>query len=77
MRCTALIWTLTACRWSRQMTIIFCREMWNPRRIGTMANELTVRVERPVIPAMSWNKGEVQKNLDELLAAYTGRVYTP
>lgn len=42
-----------------------------------MTNELTVRVERPVIPAMSWNKGEVQKNLDELLAAYTGRVYTP
>lgn len=42
-----------------------------------MTNELTVRVERPVIPAMSWNKDEVQKNLDELLAAYTGRVYTP
>lgn len=42
-----------------------------------MTNELTVRVERPVIPAMRWNKDEVQKNLDELLAAYTGRVYTP
>lgn len=42
-----------------------------------MTNELTVRVERPVIPAMSWNKDEVQKNLDELLSAYTGRVYTP
>lgn len=42
-----------------------------------MTNELTVRVERPVIPAMSWNKDEVQKNLDEMLAAYTGRVYTP
>lgn len=42
-----------------------------------MTNELTVRVERPVIPAMNWNKDEVQKNLDELLAAYTGRVYTP
>ena len=42
-----------------------------------MTNELTVRVERPVIPAMCWNKDEVQKNLDELLAAYTGRVYTP
>lgn len=42
-----------------------------------MTNELTVRVERPVIPAMSWNEEEVQKNLDELLAAYTGRVYTP
>lgn len=41
-----------------------------------MTNELTVRVERPVIPAMSWNEEEVQKNLDELLAAYTGRVYT-
>lgn len=41
-----------------------------------MTNELTVRVERPVIPAMSWNKDEVQKNLDEMLAAYTGRVYT-
>lgn len=42
-----------------------------------MTNELTVRVERPAIPAMRWNKDEVQKNLDELLAAYTGRVYTP
>lgn len=42
-----------------------------------MTNELTVRVERPVIPAMSWNKEEVQQNLDELLAAYTGLVYTP
>lgn len=42
-----------------------------------MTNELTVRVERPAIPAMSWNKEEVQKNLDEMLAAYTGRVYTP
>lgn len=42
-----------------------------------MTNELTIRVERPVIPAMSWNKDEVQKNLDEMLAAYTGRVYTP
>ena len=42
-----------------------------------MTNELTVRVERPVIPAMSWNKEEVQQNLDEMLATYTGRVYTP
>lgn len=42
-----------------------------------MTNELTVRVEHPVIPAMRWNEEEVQKNLDELLAAYTGRVYTP
>lgn len=42
-----------------------------------MTNELTVRVEHPVIPAMNWNKDEVQKNLDELLASYTGRVYTP
>lgn len=42
-----------------------------------MTNELTVRVERPVIPTMNWNKDEVQKNLDELLASYTGRVYTP
>ena len=42
-----------------------------------MTNELTVRVDRPVIPAMRWNKEEVQQNLDEMLAAYTGRVYTP
>ena len=42
-----------------------------------MTNELTVRVERPVIPAMSWNKEEVQQNLDEMLATYTGRVHTP
>lgn len=38
-----------------------------------MTNELTVRVERPVIPAMNWNKDEVQKNLDELL----GLLYRP
>lgn len=42
-----------------------------------MTNELTVRVQSPVIPAMSWNEEEVQRNLDEMLAAYTGRVYTP
>lgn len=42
-----------------------------------MENELTVRVERPAIPAMSWNKDEVEQNLDEMLAAYKGRVYTP
>lgn len=42
-----------------------------------MENELTVRVERPAIPAMSWNKDEVERNLDEMLAAYKGRVYTP
>jgi len=42
-----------------------------------MTNELTIRVQNPVIPAMSWNKDEAQKNLDEMLAAYTGRVYTP
>ena len=38
-----------------------------------MTNELTVRAQNPVIPAMSWNKDEVQQNLDEMLAAYTGR----
>ena len=42
-----------------------------------MENELTVRVERPAIPAMSWNEAEVERNLDEMLAAYKGRVYTP
>lgn len=42
-----------------------------------MQEELTVRVERPAIPAMSWNKDEVERNLDEMLAAYKGRVYTP
>lgn len=42
-----------------------------------MENELTVRVERPAIPAMSWNKDEVERNIDEMLAAYKGRVYTP
>lgn len=41
-----------------------------------MENELTVRVERPAIPAMIWNKDEVQQNLDEMLEAYKGRVYT-
>lgn len=47
------------------------------RRFLQMENELTVRVQNPVIPAMSWNKDEVKQNLDEMLAAYTGRVYTP
>lgn len=42
-----------------------------------MTNELTVRVQNPVIPAMIWNKDEVQQNLDEMLASYTGLVYTP
>lgn len=42
-----------------------------------MQEELTVRVERPAIPAMSWNKDEVERNLDEMLEAYKGRVYTP
>lgn len=42
-----------------------------------MTNELTVRVQSPVIPAMSWNEEEVQQNLDEMLEAYTGRIYTP
>lgn len=42
-----------------------------------MTNELVVRVERPELPALRWNQSEVQQNLDEMLAAYTGRVYTP
>lgn len=42
-----------------------------------MTNELSVCVQIPGIPAPSWNKDEVQKNIDEMLAAYTGRVYTP
>lgn len=42
-----------------------------------MTNELTVRVQSPVIPPMSWNEEEVQRNLEEMLEAYTGRIYTP
>ncbi len=42
-----------------------------------MTNELAVRVERPELPAIRWNEDEVQQNLNEMLAAYTGRVYTP
>lgn len=41
-----------------------------------MQEELTVRVERPELPAIRWNEAEVQQNLTEMLAAYTGRVYT-
>ena len=41
-----------------------------------MTNELTVRVEHPELPAIRWNETEVQQNLTEMLAAYTGRVYT-
>ena len=42
-----------------------------------MTNELTVRVEHPELPAIRWNEAEVQQNLTEMLATYTGRVYTP
>lgn len=42
-----------------------------------MQNELTVRVEHTELPAIRWNEDEVQQNLTEMLAAYTGRVYTP
>lgn len=42
-----------------------------------MQEELTVRVEHPELPAIRWNETEVQQNLTEMLAAYTGRVYTP
>lgn len=42
-----------------------------------MQEELTVRVEHPEMPAIRWNETEVQQNLTEMLAAYTGRVYTP
>lgn len=42
-----------------------------------MQDELTVRVEHPELPAIRWNETEVQQNLTEMLAAYTGRVYTP
>jgi hypothetical protein len=41
-----------------------------------MQEELTVRVEHPELPAIRWNEAEVQQNLTEMLAAYTGRVYT-
>lgn len=39
-----------------------------------MQEELTVRVEHPELPAIRWNEAEVQQNLTEMLAAYTGRV---
>lgn len=42
-----------------------------------MQEELAVRVEHPELPAIRWNEAEVQQNLTEMLAAYTGRVYTP
>lgn len=38
-----------------------------------MQEELTVRVEHPELPAIRWNESEVQQNLTEMLAAYTGR----
>lgn len=42
-----------------------------------MQEELTVRVEHTELPAIRWNEDEVRQNLTEMLAAYTGRVYTP
>lgn len=55
------------------MTIILLTE----RSLQKMTNELTVRVEHPELPAIRWNEDEVRQNLTEMLAAYTGRVYTP
>ena len=37
---------------------------------------ITVRVQAPAIPEPEGNLDEVQANIDSLLAAYTGRVYT-
>lgn len=34
-------------------------------------------MEHPELPAIRWNEAEVQQNLTEMLAAYTGRIYTP
>lgn len=42
-----------------------------------MQEELTVRVEHPELPAIRWNEAEVQQNLTEMLAAYTGRLHWP
>lgn len=42
-----------------------------------MENELTVRVQHPTIPPIIWNEDEVRRNIDEKLAKYAGRVYTP
>lgn len=42
-----------------------------------MQEELTVRVEHPELPAIRWNEAEVQQNLTEMLAAYTGRIPIP
>lgn len=41
-----------------------------------MTNELTIRVQSAAIPPLVWNKDEVEKNVNEMLAEYTGRVYT-
>lgn len=42
-----------------------------------MTNDLiTVRIQAPEIPEPAGNLDEVQANIDGLLAAYTGRVYT-
>ncbi len=43
-----------------------------------MMTDLTVKLsERPEIPAPKWNEEEVAAWLDETLAAYEGRQYTP
>lgn len=49
----------------------------NTRRIPKpMANELTVRVQSPVVPAIVWNEDEVKAYITEKLAKYEGLVYT-
>lgn len=42
-----------------------------------MTNELTIKIQAPELPAVIWNKDDIQRNLDEMLADYKGRVYTP
>lgn len=38
--------------------------------------ELTVKVQKPVIPPLVWNREAVEQFVDEAVAKYTGRVYT-
>ena len=41
-----------------------------------MTNELTVQIEKPIIPPLVWNKEAVEAYVNEAVSIYTGRVYT-
>ena len=38
--------------------------------------ELTVQIQKPIIPPLVWNKEAVEQFVNDAISKYTGRVYT-